>query len=204
MIGWLIALGILVLIAILPVGASVVYDEDGLVLSLLLGLIKIRLFPQSSKKEIKKKEKPKTVKTKAEKKPEKPKEKSGGKLTDFLPLVRILLDFLNSFRRKLRVNRLEAKLTLAGGEPGDLAVKYGKAWATVGNLMPYLERFFVIKKRDIQVQCDFAQSISKIYARLDLTITVGRILSIAVKYGIKALIEFLKISNKRKGGMNHE
>ncbi len=205
MTGWLIALGILVLIAILPVGASVIYDEDGLILSLIFGLIKIRLFPKKSKKDKKEKKPPKPKKDKkAGKSPEKPKKpkekKSGGKLTDFLPLVKVGLDFLNSFRRKLRLNRLELKLTLAGGDPCDLAVKYGKAWAAVGNAMPLLERVFVIKKRDIQVQCDFEGADTRVKARLDITITVGRILGIAVKYGVKALIEFMKIQNKRKGG----
>ncbi len=206
MTGWLIALGILVLIAILPVGASVIYDEDGLLLSLIFGLIKIRLFPKKSKKDKKEKKTPKPKKEKkpqkSGEKPQKPKEKSGGKLTDFLPLVRVGLNFLNSFRRKLRLNRLELKLTMAGGDPCDLAVKYGKAWAAVGNAMPLLERVFVIKKRDIQVQCDFESSDTRVKARLDITITVGRILGIAVKYGVKALIEFMKIQNKRKGGTN--
>lgn len=205
MTGWLIALGILVLIAILPVGASLIYDEDGLILSLLLGCIKIRLFPKPSRKDKKpKKEKKKPEKPAPQKTNPKKKEPSGGKLTDFLPLVKIGLEFLNSFRRKLRLNRLILKLTMAGGDPCDLAVNYGKAWAAVGNLMPLLERAFVIKKRDIQVQCDFEAADTKVYARLDITITVGRILGIAVKYGIKALFAFIKITNKRKGGTNHE
>ena len=33
--GWYIALGILVLLAIMPVGVSLIYQEDGLILSLL-------------------------------------------------------------------------------------------------------------------------------------------------------------------------
>ncbi len=201
MIGWLIALGILVLIAILPVGASLVYDEDGLLLSLLLGIIKIRLFPKQPKeKKKKKKEKKKPQKQQKKKTEKKPKEKSGGKLTDFLPLVQIGLRFLDSFRRKLRLKCLKLKLTMAGGDPCDLAVNYGKAWAAAGNLIPLLERAFVIKKRDIQVQCDFVASDTLICARLDITITIGRILGIAVKYGVLALTEFIKISNKRKGG----
>lgn len=202
MTGWLIALGILVLLAILPVGASLIYNEDGLFLSLLLGRMKIKLFPKPPKEKKKvKKEKPKKQKKEAPKpKPQKPKEKSGGKLTDFLPLVKIVVRFLGSFRRKLRLNRLELNLIMAGGDPCDLAVNYGKAWAAVGNLMPLLERVFVIKKRDIQVQCDFVAETTLIRARLDITITVGRIIGIAVKYGVLALIELIKILNKRKGG----
>lgn len=206
MTGWLIALGILVLLAILPVGVCLIYDEDGLILSLLLGTVRIKLFPKASKEDKKKKkEKPKKQKKKDVKaalpktKPAK-KEKSGGKITDFLPLVDVGLRFLGSFRRKLRVKRLELNYVMAGGDPCDLALSYGKAWTAVGNLMPLLERIFVIKKRNIQVQCDFAADSAKISARLEITITIGRMVGIAVKYGVKALCEFLKIKNKNKGG----
>ena len=198
MTGWLIALGILVLLAVLPVGVCLIYNEDGLILSLFLGAIKIRLFPKASK-EKKKKEKPKKQKkAKPASKPQSvKKERSGGKITDFLPLVDIGLKFLGSFRRKLRVKRLELNYVMAGC---DLALNYGKAWTAVGNIMPLLERIFVIKKRNIQVQCDFAEVSARISARLEITITIGRVVGIAVKYGVKALREFLKIKNKNKGG----
>ena len=201
MTGWLIALGILVLLAVLPVGVCLIYNEDGLILSLFLGAIKIRLFPKASK-EKKKKEKPKKQKkAKPASKPQSvKKERSGGKITDFLPLVDIGLKFLGSFRRKLRVKRLELNYVMAGGDPCDLALNYGKAWTAVGNIMPLLERIFVIKKRNIQVQCDFAEVSARISARLEITITIGRVVGIAVKYGVKALREFLKIKNKNKGG----
>lgn len=201
MTGWLIALGILVLLAVLPVGVCLIYNEDGLVLSLFLGAIKIKLFLKASK-EKKKKEKPKKQKkVKPASKPQSvKKERSGGKITDFLPLVDIGLKFLGSFRRKLRVKRLELNYVMAGGDPCDLALNYGKAWTAVGNIMPLLERIFVIKKRNIQVQCDFAEVSARISARLEITITIGRVVGIAVKYGVKALREFLKIKNKNKGG----
>lgn len=201
MTGWLIALGILVLLAVLPVGVCLIYNEDGLILSLFLGAIKIKLFPKASK-EKKKKEKPKKQKkAKPASKPQSvKKERSGGKITDFLPLVDIGLKFLGSFRRKLQVKRLELNYVMAGGDPCDLALNYGKAWTAVGNIMPLLERIFVIKKRNIQVQCDFAEVAARISARLEITITIGRVVGIAVKYGVKALREFLKIKNKNKGG----
>ena len=68
--------------------------------------------------------------------------------------------------------------------------------------MPHLDRLFVIKKRDVEVECDFTASETLVFARLDLTITLGRLLSLAVCYGIRALKEFLNIKKKRKGGAN--
>ena len=89
---------------------------------------------------------------------------------------------------------------MAGGDPCDLAINYGKAWAAVGNLMPALERWFVIKKRNVEVECDFTASQTLVTARLDISITLGRLLSLAAVYGIRALKEFLNFKKKRKGG----
>ena len=221
--GWLITLGILTLLAVLPLGVSVRYDEGGAVVRVIAGPVRITLFPRPKKDKKPKKEKKSKEKSatepaqqpaeqpeaaptaapKAEPVKTEPKEKpkaSGGSLTDFLPLVQIALDMLGAFRRRLRLNRLELKLIMAADDPCDLAVNYGRAWAAVGNLMPRLERVFVIQKRNIEVECDFETTQTKIIARLDLTITLGRILATAVVYGVKALVEFLKIKNKRKGG----
>ena len=127
-------------------------------------------------------------------------EEKGGSWTDFLSLIPVVLDFLSDFRRKLRVNRLEMKLILAADDPCDLAVNYGKAWAALGNLWPLLERAFVIKKRDVEVACDFTTSKTLVTARMDLTITLGRMLAAVCKFALRALKEYLNIMKKRKGG----
>lgn len=213
--GWLIALGILFLLAILPLGADVRYDSDGPSVRIIAGPIRLQVFPGKKKATKDKKEK-KPKKKKAKKKTEPatpaagnlpaadgaapPVEKKGGSLLDFLPLVKLGLNFLGDFRRKLRVNRLDLNLVMAGGDPCDLAVNYGKAWTALGNLWPRLEEWFVIKKRNLQIQCDFEGDETLITARLNITITLGRIISLAVLYGIRAMKELFKINNKRKGG----
>lgn len=205
--GWLIALGILILMAILPLGASVKYDADGPLVRIIAGPIKLTIFPKKKKDKKPKREKTKKEKKKEraekpaeDKKIEQEKKKKGGSFLDFLPLVKVGLDFLGEFRRKLRVNRLELKLIMAGDDPCDLAVNYGRSWAALGNLFPMLERAFVIKKRDVEVECDFTASETMIIARLDITIILGRILSLAVRYAARALVQFIKIKNSRKGG----
>ena len=206
--GWLIALAVLVLLAILPLGASVLYDEDGPRVRIVAGPLKIQVFPLKKKP---KKNKPKAEKPKKDKKPKKaapegekpepfPEPRTGGSWTDFLPLVRVALDLLNDLRRKLRVDHLKLHLTMAGDDPCDLAVKYGRMNASLATLIAQLERFLVIKKRDVHIDCDFAASETVILARLDLTITLGRILSIAAVYGVRALTTFLKIKKQREGG----
>ncbi|MBQ7345054.1 MAG: DUF2953 domain-containing protein [Oscillospiraceae bacterium] len=217
--GWSIFFLIVFLLAILPLGASVKYDQDGPLVRILAGPIRFTVFPVKKKEKPKKDDQPefKTNKKEEEKKkaaavpaeagaaPSKAaqgSEKKGGSLLDFLPLVQVGLDFLGDFRRKLRIDVLYLKLTMAGDDPCDLAVNYGRTWAIVGDLFPLLERCFVIKKRDIQIQCDFTASETLVTARLDITITLGRIIALAVRYGVRALVEFLKISKSRKGGAN--
>lgn len=212
--GWLIAFAIIFLLAILPLGASVKYNSDGPLVRVIAGPIRFTVFPmkKKEKKEKKpkekkqkkakkvKKEKPKKETEKSNKTTKEEKKEKGGSILDFLPLVKVGLDFLNGFRWKLRVNRLELKLIMAADDPADLGMNYGRAWAAVGNLLPRLEQNLVIKKRDIEVECDFTTSETLVIARLDITITLGRIIALVVVTGIRALREFLKIMKKRKGG----
>lgn len=215
--GWWITLGILFLLAILPLGVSVHYNAEGAVVKLILGPIKLTVVPAKKKPKKEKKETPQKEKKpkKAKAAPVKPKQvgadsppaepkpekkEQGGSILDFLPLVKTLFDFLGDFRRKLRLDNLQLKLIMAGGDPYDLAMNYGKAWAAVGNLLPKLEQWFVIRKRDIEVECDFVADKTTVIAHLDLTITLGRLLAAVFKFLFKALVKFIKIMIKRKGG----
>ena len=198
--GWLIALGIIVLLAIMPRGVSVRYNAAGPYVALILGPGTLQLIPGKKKADPKEKPKnkqqPKQTTTQAEKPASSEK---GGSVTDFLALLRLAFDLLVDFRRKLRVRILELKLTLAGGDPCDLAVNYGKTWTAVGNLLPALERWFVIKKRDVEVECDFTASETKVIARLEITMTLGRLISLAAVYAVRGLKEFIQFRNIRKG-----
>lgn len=201
--GWLIAAIILVLLAVLPIGVSAVYNTDGPVVRLIAGPVRVKVYPAKPKEE--KKQKPSKQKKAAapqKKNNSQPEKKAGGDFRQFLPLVTTALEFLGKFRTKLRANRLELKLIMASDDPCDLAIHYGRAWAAVGNLMPQLERFLVIKKRNVEVECDFTSDKTVIYARLDLTITIGRLLSVSTVYGIRILRQYLAIMKTRKGGAN--
>ena len=204
--GWLIFLAILIGLGCLPLGVRLRYDEDGPLAAVLLGRLPIVLYPLpgwlkklTSREKKDGEKKPKKEKPKKEKPPkdtvgEGP---QGGSWKKFLPLVRLGLHFLGDFRRKLRVNRLVLRLTLAGDDPCDLAVNYGRAWAAVGNLLAALKRAFVIQKRDVEVQCDFLGEETKVVFAMDLTITLGRILGLLVKYGIRAVAILLKMKNQK-------
>ena len=197
--GWLIAFAVIALFVCLPLGVSARFDEVGAMAQLIVGPLRFAIYPRkkgdTTKQKTRKKRDQAGTKTRQNNQQNK-----GGKYSDFLPVLKIVLEFLEVFRRKLRVKRLELKLVLAGDDPCDLAVNYGKAWAILGNLMPQLERFLVIRKRDLSVECDFSSDQTLITARVDLTITVGRLLHIVILHGFRALYHYYKILNKRKGG----
>lgn len=213
---WWILLAILVLILILPLGVRVNYDEDGAAVSVLAGPFPIQIFP------VKKKEKPKKQKDEPkqpsseeaaapepeesqqnaaviddddeEEEPEPPAEKKGGSLLDFLPLVELALKFVGEFFGKtLHIDVLYLKLTMAGGDPADLGINYGRAWAALGNLWPHIDKLFTIKKRDIQLQCDFEGSQTLVNARVEITVTLARLLGLVFSYGFRIGFRFLKI-----------
>ena len=200
--GWVIFAGVLLLLAILPLGVWIRYDEAGPLVRVVAGPLKITVFPVRKKKAAapKKEKAPKPEPTQKRKEQQPAKKAKGGSLTDFLPLVQVALDLLGDFRRKLRVDELYLRLILAASDPCDLAVNYGRAWAAVGNLLPQLERFLVIKKRDVAVECDFTASQTLVTAQLKITITLGRLVTLAAVYGFRGLKEFLKLKKKRKGG----
>lgn len=192
--GWLIALAVVAGIAILPVGIRGVYRESEVGAWLLLGPFKFRLYPA----------KPKAKKNKTTTQPKKEaantSAKKGGKLSDFYPIARTALDFLEQLRRKIWVRNLELKVVLAGGDPCNLAVNYGRAWAALGSLMPQLDRFLLIRRKNVEVECDFVAESTRVYARVDAMLTVARALYLGVRYGIKIIKEFLKLKKLRKGG----
>lgn len=210
--GWGIFFVCLLVLAWIPLGIRVSYGEAGFEARVIAGPVKITLFPRK-----KRKKKPKTADssektteetTKAPSEKKRPKTEttekdepgmqSGGSLERFVPWIRLGLDFLGDLRRKIRLDNLYLHVVLAGDDPCDLAVNYGRAWAAVGDLLPKLERIFVIRKRDIQVDCDFAAEKITVAARGDMTMTLGRTLCLGTIYGIRALKIFLTM--KREGG----
>ncbi len=188
--GWLMGFGILFAVLLLPIGFRFVYREAQSGVWVIVGPFRFLVYPKE------KKEKRASPKQKTDK----PKEEKGGSYRDFLPVIRTIIEFLEEFRRKIRVRRLELKMILAGDDPCDLAVNYGRAWAALGGLIPQLERLFVIKKRNIEVECDFTAEETLIYARIDATITLARTLHLLSRHGIKILKQLLELKKIRKGG----
>ena len=195
--GWIIALGIVTGLAILPIGIRAAYDHRGPLVLLLIGPASFRLYPKAKADKI-----VLSKETKAHKKGASKADNKGGSIKEFSPMVQTLLNLLIDFKHRLRINNLNFKLILAGDDPCDLALNYAKAWTAIGNLMPRLETVFTIKKRNIEVECDFTAAASVVIAGADLTITLGRLIQLVLRHGFKGLRQYREILNNRKGGVS--
>lgn len=217
--GWWIALAGIAVLSAIPVGLYFSYNADGLRGQLILGPIRHTLLPQRKKEKETPEPEQKTEEQaefqpksgKPSPKPPQPPEpkpeekgKKGGSYRDFLPLIRVGLDLLGDIRRKIRVKRLSLHLVLAGDDPCDLAVNYGRALAAAEALTAQLERVFVIQNRDVDVECDFAATQTRITAAIDVRITLGRLLALTAVYGVRGLKEYWNLKKKRKGGAENE
>lgn len=201
--GWLIAFGVLALLAVLPIGIRVVYNTHGLTAVAYAGPVRIPIYPRGKTAGQKKENKKENKKPDAEVSTVKKQESTGGgSLKDFYPLWDPIRMFLSDFRRKLVVDRFYAQLILAGEDPATVAENYGRAWSVLGGLIPQLENCFRIRDRKIEVECDFLADTVKFYGKLQLHITLFDLLVLALHRGLRILSVLNSISNKRKGGIS--
>jgi len=185
MIGWLIFLAVLLLILTMPCGVYASYSSGATELKLIVGFLRINLLRPSKKQE-------KKAKKKKFESHEQVKEKK--KIGDFWPIVNLVFELLTDFRRKLTIKDLRFKLTLGGSDPYDLSVNYGRYWIALGNLMPHLESWFTIQKRNLEIACDYTADDTKIDASIDLRLSFAVLLHMAIYHGFRIFVKYYKIT----------
>ena len=184
-----------------PIGIKVIYDADGLRIAAFAGIIKFRLYPEFDGEKLislgaKKK---KGTKEKTDGK-QKKKTESGGDFQTYLSYVRFVAEVMSDFRKKLVIKEMELKLSMTAGDPADLALAYGAAWTAVSNLTALMERGFTVKKRNVDVVHDFLGDKISLVAKLNISITLGRLSFLGVKHLIRFVKKFKLISNIKKDG----
>jgi len=193
----LIVLVCLLLLGMLPLGIVLQYEHRIMQIFLAIGPLRFRVFPVSAKRrnaKVGKTKKKDTFESHAQVKDKKQ------DLSRFVPLLRLIFDFLLDFRTKLRIDNLQFRMILAGGDPCDLSINYGRAWAVLGNAMPLLDRCFTIKKRDLEIACDYIEDTTKITAYVKMTITVAHILLLGGYHGFRLLRKYFQITKSAKDG----
>ena len=199
----LIVLAVLVLLALIPLGAHVRYDSEGAFVWLTVGPIRIRLLPKKPKK-AKKDKKEKKKKEKKPKEPEEPGEKKekqplGGLIRDFMPFVRLGIDLLGCFFCKLRIPILTLHVGFGGADdPAGAAVNYGRAWSAIGAIMQPIRARARIGKENVSCSCDFTRGDMRVFAETKAVFLLGDLVAMAVRYGLRALRLYLRMKKQRK------
>ena len=206
----LIVLAVLWLVSLIRVGGRVSYGQAGLFVTALAGPFKIQVLPLRPKKE-KKPEKAKKPKKKkppvAEKHKKEPEEGRPGTLSRLMELLPVVGQVCGALKRKIRIDDLELELIWGGTDPAAAALGYGRANAALGMLWPVLDNNFKVKRHSFQVGLDYGRTEPAAEVRAAVTITVGQIVTLGVRYGIKALVTWIRSGKgprKKQEAMSHE
>ena len=214
----LFLLVLLLLVLLLPARVRVMLRQEKFFLWVGLGPFRLRLLPWKEKnpEKQKKSEKPEEAKPQNREPPPSPppqaerpgeaarpapqirKEKestpvSGGMekldIPYIMDLIHLGLSAMGQFRRALRVDRFLLDCAIATGDAAKTAMAYGAAAAGVGMFLPLLEENLRVRKKDIQVICDFEGTESQIFLEVQVSALVFQLLII----GIKVLRGFLRL-----------
>lgn len=192
----LILLFVLWLISLIRIGGRVSYGEAGVFVVLLLGPMKLQLFPAAKEPEGNWKPREKKAKRKkppvAEKHKKEPKEEEPGTLSRLTKLLPVVGQACGALKRKIRIDELELELIWGGSDPAAVALGYGQANAVLGMIWPIFDHNFKVKHHSFQIGLDYDRAVPAVEARAAVTLTVGQIFALGIHYGTKALITWVK------------
>jgi hypothetical protein len=174
-------------IALLRIGATVVYSVDGPEVLIHIGFVRIVVYPRDkiAKKKLKKKgDKAKTQKE----------TKQGGSIEKLKFLMSAdTVECLRRLTHRLSINQLTMYYCAAGYDPAETAIHFGMASAAFGIVLPFLENHFHIKQRDLRTAVDFSAQESTIFVHIKMTLAVWEIIYIAL-----ALLDGLRKMSAKK------
>ena len=202
----LAVLAVLWLISLIRVGGRVAYGQAGLFVTALAGPFKIQILPAKPKK----KKKPKKEKAKppvADEHQKEPEEGRPGTLSRLMKLLPVVGQACGALKRKIRIDDLELELIWGSADPAAAALGYGRANAVLGMLWPVLDHNFKVKRHSFQISLDYGRREPAAEVRAAVTLTIGQIVTLGARYGVKALVTWIKSGKpavKRQEAMSHE
>ncbi len=209
----LIILAVLLLIALLPVGARLRYEDGTGDLALTAGALRFRLWPKKPPARRKLRREMKKLWKNQERNSKKTKHASSSKskssvlqklkkqkdkklsFSQFLDLLRVGLQMMGKLPRKLLVRELTLHVTCGGTDAAKAAAQYGYAWAAVGTTLRMLEQRFRIRHRDVGVALDWKEEKTAVALCLDIQMRIGTMLLLALTTAIR-IVAILSAKNR--------
>lgn len=213
MIGTIILciIGILLLLLVIalciPVHVRASYDQGEIAAWVHYGPVKLQLFPPPKKEQ---KESGPGAETIPEKEPEKKPKKERKKKKPRAKINReqifyslealppILLRALRRVGRRIWVEPLKLHILVAGSDPADTALLYGRLEAVLAGILPPLHRLVRIEEQDIQLFLDFTAGGMDCIADVGISLRPLDALSVGVRAGgslLKWFWRFRKLSS---------
>ncbi len=188
----------LVLIGQIRVGAAVSYSEAGLLVKVKAGPVRIQVLP-AKKRKTKQEKKPKPAPQHPAEKGAKAESKRSVKDTLSLALrfVPLLGEAAGRFKRKIRIDQLILHVIWGSADPASAALGFGAGSAALGMLWPIFEHNFRVKEHDLRVDVDFERKTPALTAQAQATLTIGQILALGLRLGVKALKIYLGVRREQ-------
>lgn len=190
---WLTVLMSLFLLAIIKVGIRFSWENREAELQILIWKLHIAL-PKEKKR--------KSAAAAAEKIPQKmPKKTENGKLWLRAGLAhwQELLALIACVLRTPTLDLLRIHLTVGGPDPAACAMTYGRTCEAIGMALPILGHTFRIKRKDIQVVCDYGLEQTVVLVQAEITVRIYEIVILAAaSLGLLLCIYRETKNNKRR------
>lgn len=195
--GWIVGGILLVLLARMPIRLLIAYSMQGVSVKLRVGFLTFSVLPRKPKANQKKEDEPGATAAAESNTKSVPKQQKTD-ISAYLRILKMVLDLLIRLRNKAVMKRFDFLLILAGDDPSDLAVLYGRTQGAFAVLFGQIEAAFNIHKRNIRIECDFTADKTVLEGYTDISITLGKLLYLAARYGIVILKEYFTIINNKK------
>ena len=166
---------LIALLALLRLRLTGVYGEKGASLTVGLGSLSVLRIPRPKGEE----EDPAAKKRPKKKKKEKEDKKDSGKggpEPGFRKELQIIGRLLGKLKRRLRIDELTLRYLSAGDDPAMTALAFGAANAAAAALARAVESMFRVRKRDVRAAVSFTEDQPRVFARVQLSISLGVLL----------------------------
>ena len=186
---------------IIPLGVSVGYNNGEYSLAARVFLFDFVILSSEEKtpKREKKKKPKKEKKEEAEKEDDTKKPKLSFSFDEIMDLIRLGLNTLSNFRRKLTVNWFKLHFISASEDPYSASMMFGYVNSALQLLSGYNGRAFNARKADIKTAIDFQSTDMSIDVEMTITTNIGKLLAVLISAGFG----FLKIKRKSKKQLNN-
>ena len=196
MIGWLVTAAVLGLLLSAKVGVNLKWENGTALLKVRVGFLRFSLSTNKRTKRSRNKKNGDNQTIKKEAKEKKPAMKKWARA--FLLRWRDVLLLLGKILRSPQLELLRLRITVGNKDPEKCAMQYGKLCAGLSAGLPFVEQQFSIRKKDIDVNCNFALLKNEIYAETEATVRIYEVLAIAVGVLLLLVRIYRDVKNNEK------